>query len=259
MAEYIFSDNQEDIEYYRLRLLEDAFDKKTKSILQAAGLKKRWKCLEIGPGAGSILQWMAKIVGDTGIVVGLDKNTKYIQQLDHKPLKIVEGMIQDFKCDEQFDLIHARYVFIHNADAAKIFSKISELLKPGGTLVIEEPDFTVARWIDVRYKKEGNRVNQAICRMFQAKGLNPAYGMQVGLDMASFGLNIDIIDSEMHLEFGGSRVAKVMSASTEALKEKYIETGECSEDDIGTYIKGAKDLRSFAIYYATTSIVGTKT
>ena len=62
----------------------------------------------------------------------------------------------------------------------------------------------------------------------------------------------------MHLEFGGSRVAKVMSASTEALKEKYTETGECSEDDIGIYIKGAKDPRSFAAYYETTSIVGSK-
>jgi hypothetical protein len=30
MTEYIFSDNQEDDEYYRLRLLEDAFDKKLK-------------------------------------------------------------------------------------------------------------------------------------------------------------------------------------------------------------------------------------
>jgi len=62
----------------------------------------------------------------------------------------------------------------------------------------------------------------------------------------------------MHLEFGGSKVARVMSASTEALKEKYTETGECSEDDIDTYIKGAKDPRSFSAYYATTSIVGTK-
>ena len=64
---------------------------------------------------------------------------------------------------------------------------------------------------------------------------------------------------EMHMEFGGSRVAKVMSTSMEALKEKYTETGECSEDDIGTYIKGANDPRSFASYYAATSIVGTKT
>lgn len=71
-------------------------------------------------------------------------------------------------------------------------------------------------------------------------------------------MNIDKIESVMHLEFGGSRVSKAMSASTEALKEKYTETGECSEDDIGTYIKGANDPRSLATYYATTSIVGSK-
>jgi cyclopropane fatty-acyl-phospholipid synthase-like methyltransferase len=74
MTGYIFSDNQEDNEYYRLRLLEEAFDKKTKTILHHAGLKEGWKCLEIGPGAGSILGWMAEVVGDSGIAVGLDKN-----------------------------------------------------------------------------------------------------------------------------------------------------------------------------------------
>ncbi len=79
MTEYIFSDNQEDNEYYRLRLLEEAFDKKTKRILRDAGLIEGWKCLEIGPGAGSILKWMAGIVGDTGVVVGLDKSTKYFK------------------------------------------------------------------------------------------------------------------------------------------------------------------------------------
>ncbi len=110
MTEYIFSDNQEGNEYYRLRLLEEAFD----------------------------------------------KNTKYVKQANYRPIKIAEGMIQDFKYDEPFDLIHARYVFIHNTDAANIISKTSELLKPGGVLVIEEPEFTVARWIDDRYKKGAN-------------------------------------------------------------------------------------------------------
>ena len=43
-----------------------------------------------------------------------------------------------------------------------------------------------------------------------------------------------------------------------ALKEKYIATGECSEEDIATYVKGAKDPRSLATYYATMSIVGIK-
>ena len=258
MTEYIFSDNQEDNEYYRLRLLEEAFDKKTKRILRDAGLKEGRKCLEIGPGAGSILEWMAGIVGDAGVVVGLDKNIKYIEQANHTPIRIVEGIIQDFKYDEPFDLIHARYVFIHNTDAANIILKTTELLKPGGILVVEEPDFTVARWIDDRYKKGASRVNQAICKMFQDKGLNPGYGSQLGLDLASSGLNIDNIDSEMHLAFGDSGVARVMSASKEALKEKYIATGECSEDDIATYVKGANDPRSLATYYATISIVGIK-
>ncbi|MGD8212867.1 MAG: hypothetical protein PVH37_24745 [Desulfobacterales bacterium] len=47
MTEYIFSDNQEDNEFHRLRLLEDSFDKKTKAILHDAGIKKRMEMLRL--------------------------------------------------------------------------------------------------------------------------------------------------------------------------------------------------------------------
>ncbi|MGD9064024.1 MAG: hypothetical protein PVI42_07855 [Desulfobacterales bacterium] len=47
MTEYIFSDNQEDNEFHRLRLLEDSFDKKTNAILHDAGIKKRMEMLRL--------------------------------------------------------------------------------------------------------------------------------------------------------------------------------------------------------------------
>jgi hypothetical protein len=62
MTKYVFAANQSNKEYHRLRLVENAFDDKTQSILLKSGLKAGFSCLEVGPGAGSILKWMKEIV-----------------------------------------------------------------------------------------------------------------------------------------------------------------------------------------------------
>lgn len=256
MNEYIFTEHATDKEYLRLKRIERTFDDTSKRILTAAGIEPGWSCLELGPGAGSILRWMGERVGKSGYVLGVDKKAGYIKSLVKPPLDIREGIIQEIELKERFDLIHARYFFIHNTDAKALLKRVSDLLKPGGLLVVEEPDFSTARWIDKNYAAFGNRVNQAICSMFEGMGLNPAYGAEMALDVADCDLTLAPIEAHMHLAQGGSGVAQVMAESTQALKERYIDTGEADEIDIVKYIEGARDPHSLAIYYSTISIVG---
>lgn len=258
MTKYIFTSNQSEKEYQRLRLLEEACDKKTQSILLESGLREGCNCLEIGPGAGSILKWMKNIVGSKGIVTGVDKNTEHVKHLKKQSIVIVEGLVQDIKFENKFDLIHTRYVLIHNSNGYGLISKLVKLLNPSGVLVIEEPDFTTAKWIDEHYKESGNKVNRAGCAIFRNMGLNPAYGMDVILDMQKAGLEIVKISPEIHLEAGNSPVAKIMGESVKTLIEKYIETRECNKMDIENYIKGTKDPKSLEVYYTTISIIGKK-
>jgi 2-polyprenyl-3-methyl-5-hydroxy-6-metoxy-1,4-benzoquinol methylase len=165
-------------------------------------------------------------------------------------------MIQEIEIKERFDIIHARYFFIHNTNTKALLTQVSGLLKPGGALVLEEPDFSIARWIDNSYAAYGNRVNRAICTMFNNMGLNPAYGAEAALDLAGCGLTLSQLEAHLHLATGGSGVAQVMAESTKVLKEMYINTGEADETDIAQYIEGANDPDSLAIYYSTVSIIG---
>src|SRR5688572_27742181 len=148
MTQYIFEQNREDRELERLRLIEQALDEDSIARILSTGVTKGWRCLELGAGAGSIAQWLAGIVGGQGLVVGLDINTKHIQHLTDPPYSIIKGNFLDVTLDAEFDFAHCRYVLIHNQQSQSMLAKLCSLLKPGGFLVVEEPDFTSAKLLN---------------------------------------------------------------------------------------------------------------
>lgn len=255
MSEYIFDTHKADRELHRLKLIEAAFDSDSISFLNKTPLKKDWHCLEIGPGAGSIFAWMGKKVGAGGRVVGVDKNTKYLAHFEEAPFEVIQGNFAEMSFEGPFDLLHCRYVLIHNPEEKQLIPKIKKVLKPGATLVLEEPDFTCAMVLNNSDDLPQQRVNRAICRMFVDVGLNPAYGLSLPLKLEQNGFEIVEVKSNMHLCPGGSPVAQVMGESAKALREKYVATGETNDADIQQYITHAENAQYWSVFYSTISVI----
>jgi ubiquinone/menaquinone biosynthesis C-methylase UbiE len=76
--EYIFTSVEDQRELTRLQAIEREFDPASRRRLYAAGLTTGWRCLEVGPGAGSLMQWMGERVGPSGKVVALDLSTRFL-------------------------------------------------------------------------------------------------------------------------------------------------------------------------------------
>ena len=256
MKEYIFASQEKESEYERLCLIQDSFDEKSQKHLLKAGLCEGMDVLEIGVGAGSLASWMHETVGEKGSVLGVDLNTDYA--LEKNSYELIEGDILELDISESFDLIHLRYVLIHNLRAKEIIQKIYGLLKEGGKLVLEEPDFTLAKWIDAKDMDACKRVNSAICKMFENKGLKAHYGSTAHLSLEELGFEIEESKSYLHLCSGGEDVAKVMKLSTRALAQAYLETELCSHEDIQAYITACEDSHSLAVYYATIALMAVK-
>lgn len=254
---YIFASAEQQAEWERLRLVEDALDEPTKEIILKSGIVPGWKCLELGFGAGSILEWMCHVVGSK--VVGIDKNINFLQN-NNGQFEIIQGDIFDIELSKNaFDLIHARYVLIHIFEAEKIIKKLITSLKPGGVIILEEPDFTAARVIDdLADAKAHQRVNDAICKMFMDLNLNPSFGLQLPLILQRNSVGVETVSGNQHLCCGNSKIAKMMGYSAATLKDKYIQTQKAAEQDIQTYIKNSTDADFWAVYYSTISVVGRK-
>ncbi|WNM63899.1 methyltransferase domain-containing protein [Candidatus Nitrospira neomarina] len=258
MNQYIFDNKSEEREFQRLQLVEAANDPTTIRLLEETGIQPGWHCLEVGAGAGSILRWMGSQVGPTGLAVGVDKKIAYLHKVDSPPVRIYKGSFLDVPLEQSFDLLHSRYVLIHNQEERAILEKMYSLLKPGGWALFEEPDFTSATLPEPEHKTPQGRVNRAMCQMFINLGLDPAYGLRLPHKLQDAGYHIVRVQSLMHLCPGNSPMAKVMAESAMVLEQEYSKTGLCSPEDIQAYVRLSQDSTHWALYHSTTSVIAQK-
>ncbi|PSB02601.1 SAM-dependent methyltransferase [Merismopedia glauca CCAP 1448/3] len=260
-SEYIFTSTQHSQELERLQALEQVFDPATRKKIESTGISAGWRCLEVGAGAGAIAQWMATVVGDNGSVVAVDLNTRFLNNLRSPNLEVIEADIRYLPLNYPlFDLVHARYVLIHIPDFQVALSRMLDLLKPGGWIVIEEPDFSVARAIygEKDALESFNRVYEAICQMFAQLNLDYAFGIKLPAIFQQCGLQQLSVENDVPLSNGGSGIAKVMKMSTVQLAEKYISTSVVDSTDIDRYCQFADDPQTWAIYYGTVGVIARK-
>ncbi len=260
-SSYVFAKSQDSPELERLQTIEKVFDPATRKRILATGVTTGWRCLEVGAGAGSVMGWMADIVGESGNVVAVDMDTRFLQDSQPSNVEILQEDIRYLELEKHsFDLIHARFVLVHIPDFRVALSQMLSMLKPGGWIVLEEPDFAAARAIvgNSKVLQSVNRVNQAILRMFANKGLDYALGVKLPAICQRQGLQLLSIDNDTPLVNGGFGIATVMKMSAMQLAEVYIATGQANHEDIEQYCQFADDPSTWAIYHATVGVVAQK-
>ena len=260
-SEYVFQrvENQRELE--RLRMIEQVFDPASRRRLLGTGLQAGWRCLEVGPGAGSIMSWMGEVVGSTGQVVAVDLDPKFLGESGQSNVEIERADIRTAQLPEQsFDLVHARYVLIHIPDYETALNRMLDCLKPGGWLVLEEPDFSESHGItgSEGQLKAVQKVNDAIKCMYERLGMDYSLGMKVPGLLQARGLQSMTMENDGPPSAGGSGMATIMKMSAVQLREKYLATGVVSDEDLEQYCRFAENPQSSAVYYATIRVSGRK-
>lgn len=258
---YVFDNTQDDTELVRLRTLEQVFDPHTRRQLLATGLGRGWRCLEIGAGAGSIASWMSETVGDTGHVLAVDMNTRFLLKKRIANLEVRECDIRTAAIEPaSFDLIHARFVFIHIAQWREALNAAIACLKPGGWVVLEEPDHSSARALagPEPSRRAFDNVQRAICAMYEQRGMDPYFGTRLPALLQEHGFNELAFENDAAIVCGGSAHATMMGMSVHQLGGPCIATGLATEDDIRLYGVYAADPTCWATHHATIRAIGRK-
>lgn len=129
----------------RLRLLAAFADPWTTGRLEKVGVSAGWHCLDVGAGNGSVAAWLADRVGPQGRSVACDIDTRFLDGVADRGVEVMEhDVLADDFPEASFDLVHTRAVIMHLAEPDRAIARMVRWLRPGGVLLLEEPDGMVA-------------------------------------------------------------------------------------------------------------------
>ena len=195
MARYEYPlDNQWGAARERLGRLEAAWDPWTIRCLLKVGVGEGWRCLEIAGGGGSIAEWLCRRVGPGGGVVATDLQPHFLEALGAPNLEVLRhNIISDPLPEARFDLIHARALLTFLPEPGQALTKMVAALKPGGWLLVEEPDY-ISGTADPTMPAEAIALSQkswdAMLRQLRSQGYDTELGRHLYHDVTMTGLTV---------------------------------------------------------------------
>ncbi|MFN8515682.1 MAG: methyltransferase domain-containing protein [Thermomicrobiales bacterium] len=131
----------------QLMALEDMRRYKRESYA-LVGARPGARLLDLGCGAGDDARAIARLVAPGGQVIGLDSSARMIDAAreraarDSLPIEFVVGDLYQLAYpDASFDGVRADRVFQHLPDRPKALAEAIRVLRPGGTVVVSDPDW----------------------------------------------------------------------------------------------------------------------
>lgn len=125
----------------RLSLMSEMLDPQLFFRLSQIGVGEGWRCLEVGAGNGSVSRWMSERVGADRSVTVSDVDIDLLKGPwpDNVEVRAVDVTRDDL--GDGYDLVVARALLHHLPGRLGVVDRLAAAVRPGGWLVLEEPDF----------------------------------------------------------------------------------------------------------------------
>jgi ubiquinone/menaquinone biosynthesis C-methylase UbiE len=149
-SEYLLAGQVSELE--RLKLQSRVWEPTGRRVLGEIGDGRGARAVDIGCGVVGWLRVLSEWVGPDGQVVGTDIDNAMLacanEFVAEESLENVQLVKDDLFATSlepaSFDLVHARYEITPLGRASEQMTTYLQLLRPGGTVVLEDPD--VASW-----------------------------------------------------------------------------------------------------------------
>jgi ubiquinone/menaquinone biosynthesis C-methylase UbiE len=237
MPEYVYDQTWAE-ERERLAGIERLWDPGTRALMERLGVGSGWRCLEVGAGGGSMVEWLAERVGRDGAVLATDVYTKFLEAIDRPNVEVREhDVLAEELPEAEFDLAYARLVAEHLGP--DVIARVVPAIKPGGVLLLEDYDFASAT---VHPENElFERVTDAIIQMMSAAGFDPYFGRRLVAEMTKAGLAEVEAEGRVRLIRGGTEETAFYRLSLQTLRQGLVAQGLLEDAEVDAGLEQLED------------------
>ena len=250
--EYLLAGQPSELE--RLQLQSRVWEPSGRQLLTKIGDGSGGRTLDVGCGALGWLRILGDWVGTSGQVVGTDVDESLLDAarsfLETEGVSNVEVVVDDLfdsKLEPQsFDLVHARYLIAPLGRGSEQVASHQRLLRPGGSLVLEEWD--LGSWHFNPPAPAAERLIRLLSEIFAAVGGEA--GRELPERLREIGIEEPEIDAHVIALKPGHPYLRLPLQFSVALESRLLET--LSGDELASLRRAAEGELAEAGRWGTT-------
>lgn len=214
------------------------FDPTTFRHLETIGVGPGWRCWEVGADGTSVVSWMAKKVGPTGRVLATGTDTSRLTSL-RPPVEVrAHDITAEPAPAEGFDLVHARLVLAHVPDRDRVLRTMTDALRPGGRLLVEDtdPGLQPLACPDERHPAErlANHLRQCLRKLMADHGADLSWGRRLPNLLRAAGLQR--VEADAYVPIASPACAALEAATFRQVRGHLVGAGLATDEEIDQHL-----------------------
>jgi ubiquinone/menaquinone biosynthesis C-methylase UbiE len=154
----------------------------TERLFREAGIGPGQRVLDLGSGVGDVSLLLARIVGSSGEVVGIERDACSIARANARVaeaglgnISFTQTDVNEIVSDQPFDAAVGRFILMFLPDPVSVLRSLTRLVRPGGVLAFQEPTWIPLLACGVQLPL-WSKLLSAIHETFLCSGVNPEMG-----------------------------------------------------------------------------------
>jgi SAM-dependent methyltransferase len=177
----------------------------TERLFREAGIDVGHRVLDLGSGLGDVSMLVARLVGPSGEVVGIERDATSIERAQarvaaagFRNVSFTQTDVSQIVSDKPFDAAVGRFILMFLPDPVSVLRSVTALIRPGGILAFQEPSWIPKLALGDRLPLWSS-VLRSIHETLLRSGANPEMGLalypifqEIGLPAPNMRLEIPL-------------------------------------------------------------------